>query len=141
MTPADLLARLVGLVIAVAGGVLAWGGLLVPLASLDGARGVDLLVLGAVANVAVAAALVGFGLAIAGLAALVNWGRSVAVSVGGLVLVAVVVVLALGVDTGFDAPGPGADPTVGVFVALGVGVLALCAVLAGAAIDGPDRAN
>jgi len=145
MTPADLFARLVGLVVAVAGGVLAWGGLLVPLASLDGARGVDLLARGAVANVAAAAALAGVGFVIAGVAVLVDRGRSVAVSVGGAVLVATVVLLALGIDSGFGASAPvggggtagviGVDGA-GVFAALGVGALALAVVLAGASIGG-----
>ncbi|WP_336024102.1 hypothetical protein [Halobellus salinisoli] len=132
MSPADFLARLVGFAGALAGGALVWGGLFVPLAVADGARGVDLLARGAVANVAVAGAVVGIGFLIAGLAVLVDRGRTVAVSVGGVVLVAVAALLAFGVDVGVGTPTAAGD--VGVFGALGVGTVGLALVLAGARI-------
>ncbi|WP_049985632.1 hypothetical protein [Halobellus rufus] len=132
MTPADLLSRLVGLAAGLAGVVLAWVGLFVPLAVVDGARGVDLLARGAVANVAVAGAVVGIGFLLAGSAVALDRGRTLAVSVGGVALAAVAALLAVGVDPG-TVPPTAADG-VGVFGALGVGTVALALVLAGARI-------
>ncbi|MFA1609668.1 hypothetical protein [Halobellus rubicundus] len=119
MTPAELLARLVGLLVAAAGAALAYGGLLVPIA---GAPGVAPLARGAVANLVVAGGLAGLGFLAAGLAVVVDRGRPLAVSVGGLVLVAVVALLAVGTDS---------SQTV-----LGVGVVAAATLLAGASIEG-----
>ncbi|WP_435183966.1 hypothetical protein [Halobellus sp. EA9] len=119
MTPAELLARLVGLLVAAAGAALAWGGLFAPIA---GTRGVDLLARGAVANLVVAGGLAGLGFLAAGLAVVVDRGRPLAVSVGGLVLVAVVALLAVGTDSSQAV--------------LGVGVVAAATLLAGASIEG-----
>ncbi|WP_144904895.1 hypothetical protein [Halobellus captivus] len=130
MSPADLLARLVGLAVAIAGGALAWVSLFAPLAFRDGARGVDLLASGAVVSVASAGALVGAVFVLGGVAVLLGRGRSLAVSVGGVVLVCVVAVLALGVDGALGQPvAAGGVGNVGI---LGVGIVALGLLFAGA---------
>ncbi|QCC46419.1 hypothetical protein [Halobellus limi] len=117
MSPSVFLTRLVGLLVAVAGGVLAWGGFLVPVA---GARGVDLLARGAVANVVVAGGIAGIAFVVAGLAVLIDRGRGFAVSVGGSVLVAAVFLLAVGTDSTSSV--------------LGVAVVALGLLFAGASV-------
>jgi len=121
MSPSEFLTRLTGLLVAVAGGVLAWGGFLVPVA---GARGVDLIARGAVANTVVAGGFAGIAFVAAGVAVLIDRGRALAVSVGGGVLVTVAVLLAVGTQS-----------TQGV---LGVGVVAIGLMLAGASVGGPS---
>ncbi|MFB6089636.1 MAG: hypothetical protein ABEJ97_01135 [Halobellus sp.] len=117
MTPTEAASRLVGLLVALAGAALAWGGLFAPIA---GTRGVDLLARGAVVNPPVLVGAVGVALVLAGLAVLLDRGRPLAVSVGGLVLVAVVALLVI---------GAGATPEV-----VGLGAVAVAALLAGASI-------
>jgi hypothetical protein len=116
MTPPAFVARLVGLLVAVAGGVLAWAGLLAPTA---GAPGVELLARGDPGTVV---GIVGVALLLAGVAVLVDRGRSIAVSIGGIALVAAVVLVAVGSH-------PPAS-------ALGIGAVAVAVLLAGASIGG-----
>ncbi|MFD1598576.1 hypothetical protein [Halobellus rarus] len=123
MSPSEFLTRLVGLLVAVAGGVLAWGGFLVPVA---GARGVDLLARGAVADIVVAGGFAGIAFVAAGVAVLIDRGRALAVSVGGVVLVAAVVLLVVGTDSTTSV--------------LGVGVVALGLLFAGASPGGRSTA-
>jgi len=117
MSPAEFLARLTGLLVVVAGVVLAWGGFLVPT---GGASGIALLARGAIANLSVAAGITGIGFLVAGLAVLIGRGRSIAVSVGGVVLVAAVALLAVGTNSPQSV--------------LGVGVVALVLLFAGSSI-------
>jgi len=119
MSPAEFLARLTGLLVVVAGVVLAWGGFLVPT---GGASGIALLARGTTTNLVVAGGVTGLGLLVAGLAILLDRGRSIAVSVGGVVLVAAVVLLALGTNSPQSV--------------LGVGVVALVVLFAGVSIGG-----
>jgi len=119
MSPADLLARLAGLLVAAVGGVLVWGGLFVPTA---GAPGIALLARGAVLNVVVAGGVAGVAFVLAGLAVLVDRGRALAVSVGGIVLVAAVALLAVGTNSTQSV--------------LGVGAAALVLLLAGSSVGG-----
>ena len=117
MSPTDFLARLTGLLVVVAGVVLVWGGLLVPT---GGAPGIGLLARGAIPNLSVAAGITGIGFLVAGLAVLIGRGRSIAVSVGGVVLVAAVALLAVGTNSAQSV--------------LGVGVVALVLLFAGSSI-------
>ncbi|MFC6873959.1 hypothetical protein [Halobellus marinus] len=119
MSPVELAARLIGLLVALAGGVLAWAGLRAFTAAF---RGVELFARGDVGTVVGA---VGVGLLLAGVAVLVDRGRSVAVSVGGAALVAAVLLVVI------DTPA-----TVSV---LGMGAVSAAALLAGASI-GRSRA-
>ncbi|WP_256288578.1 hypothetical protein [Halobellus inordinatus] len=117
MSPADLLARLAGLSVAVVGGVLVLGGFFVPTA---GAPGIALLARGAVLNVVVAGGVAGVAFVLAGLAVLVDRGRALAVSVGGVVLVAAVALLAVGTNSTQSV--------------LGVGLVALVLLLVGSSV-------
>ncbi|RLM90981.1 hypothetical protein D3D02_04270 [Halobellus sp. Atlit-38R] len=117
MSPADLLARLAGLLVAVVGGVLVLGGFFVPTA---GAPGIALLARGAILNVVVAGGAAGVAFLLAGLAVLVDRGRALAVSVGGIVLVAAVALLAVGTNSTQSV--------------LGVGLVALVLLLAGSSV-------
>ncbi|RLM56706.1 hypothetical protein DVK02_09450 [Halobellus sp. Atlit-31R] len=117
MSPAEFLVRLAGLLVAVVGAALALGGFLVPTA---GAPGAALLARGTVVHIVVAGGVAGLGLLVAGLAVLVDRGRALAVSVGGLVAVAAVVALAVGTNSTGSV--------------LGVGGVALALVLAGSSI-------
>lgn len=123
MSPSEFLTRLVGLLVAVAGGVLAWGGFLVPVA---GARGVDLIARGAVANIVVAGGFAGIAFVAAGVAVLIDRGRALAVSVGGVVLVAAVVLLVVGTDSTTSV--------------LGAAAVAIGALFAGASVGGRSTA-
>ncbi|WP_256546095.1 hypothetical protein [Halobellus inordinatus] len=122
MSPADLLARLAGLLVAVVGGVLVLGGFFVPTA---GAPGIALLARGAVLNVVVAGGVAGVAFVLAGLGVLVDRGRALAVSVGGVVLVAAVALLAVGTNSTQSV--------------LGVGLVALVLLLVGSSV-GSDAA-
>lgn len=117
MSPADLLARLAGLFVAVVGGVLVLGGFFVPTA---GAPGIALLARGAVLNVVVAGGVAGVAFVLAGLGVLVDRGRALAVSVGGIVLVAAVALLAVGTNSTQSV--------------LGVGLVALVLLLVGSSV-------
>jgi hypothetical protein len=118
MRYSELSARLVGLLVAVAGAVVTWRGLLATAA--DGAPGIELLARGTVTGLV---GVVGLVFIAAGFAVLVDRGRSLAVSVGGLGIAVAVVLLSIG-----------AGSTAGV---LGVGVIALTLLLSGASIGGP----
>jgi len=117
MSPADLLVRLAGLLVAAVGGVLVLGGFVVPTA---GAPGIALLARGAVLNVVVAGGVAGVAFVLAGLAVLVDRGRALAVSVGGIVLVAAVALLAVGTNSTQSV--------------LGVGLVALVLLFAGSSV-------
>jgi hypothetical protein len=119
MSPSEFLARIVGLLVAVAGVVLAWGGFFVPTA---GASGLDLLARGAVANIVVAGGVTGVGFVVAGVAVVLDRGRSLAVTVGGVVLVVALGLLAVGTNSTGSV--------------LGVGGVALVLLLTGASIGG-----
>ncbi|MGQ4556349.1 hypothetical protein [Halobellus sp. GM3] len=123
MTPAELLARLTGLAVAIAGVALVWGGFFVPTA---GAPGFALLARGVLIDIVVAAGFVGIGFLLAGLAVFVGRGRSLAVTVGGVVLVAAVALVALGTSSTQSV--------------LAVSLLAFALFFAGASVDGRETA-
>jgi len=117
MTPTDAASRLAGLLVAAAGAVLVWDALATPAAGL----GLVPLAPGGIATPPALVAAVGVAFVLAGLAALLDRARWLAVSVGGLALAAVVALLVAGGDS---------PPVV-----LGVGVVAVATLLAGASID------
>ncbi|MFB6250541.1 MAG: hypothetical protein ABEI27_02445 [Halobellus sp.] len=114
MSPTDLVARFVGLLIAVAGGFLAWSGLLAPT---TGAPDVELLARGDVGTVV---GILGVAFVLAGAAVFVDRGRPIVVSVGGVALVVAVGLIAVGSHTPVNA--------------LGIGTVAAAAFLAGASV-------
>jgi len=112
----DLLARFTGLAVAAAGAALAGRGLLV--APPAGVSGIGIVGPAGLTPLRVAAAVAGIAFVVAGLGVLAGRGRSVAVSVGGVLVAAVVVGRATGVGS-----------SAGV---LGVGAVALALLLSGA---------
>ena len=120
MRYADLLARITGLCVAVAGVALAGRELLFE-APAD-SRGVGVVAPGALSEPTAATVGLGASFVVAGLAVLAGRERSVAVSVGGAAAILAALSLAVGVGSAV--------------VVLAVGVVALALVLAGAATGG-----
>ena len=124
MRYADVLARITGLCVAVAGAALAGRELLVE--APGDIRGVGVVAPGALSEPAVATLGVGAAFVVAGTAVFAGRGRSVAVSVGGVAAVLTVASLAVGVGSAAAT--------------LAVGAVALALVLAGASTGGRPAA-